>query len=93
MHRGLSLDKAVRAKPTSIALSSDFGLARWDGVKGESEDDASPAGASPLGQPLTRAGVLMGTPDYMAPEQQRGEVTDARSDQFSFCACTRRAVS
>ncbi|HEX8434170.1 serine/threonine-protein kinase, partial [Archangium sp.] len=43
-------------------------------------------GTQPRETPVTRAGHIMGTPGYMAPEQYRQEAVTARADQFSFCA-------
>jgi eukaryotic-like serine/threonine-protein kinase len=36
------------------------------------------------GQELTQTGTLLGTSDYIAPEQASGQPVDARSDQYSL---------
>lgn len=74
-------------KPANILLNE--GVERlWitDFGVARAMDDAS----------MTKTGVIAGTPQYMSPEQARGEAVDHRSDLFSlgsvlYTACTGRA--
>ena len=49
-------------------------------------------GRSILTTPMTEAGVAIGTPAYMAPEQFLGRKITARTDQFSFCVALWEAL-
>ena len=68
-------------KPSNVFLTAhgvkllDFGLAR-------PEIEGTYTGASDV----TRSGVVLGTPRYMAPEQAAGETVDPRSDLFAVGA-------
>jgi tetratricopeptide (TPR) repeat protein/predicted Ser/Thr protein kinase len=77
---------------------TDFGLARRVSAP-ELEETVprggpvpKPGGLATLTEPLTEQGMVMGTPNYMSPEQFRGDALDARSDQFSFCAALYKAL-
>jgi len=74
-------------KPGNVMLTAagakilDFGLARYDTI------DAGPLGTSTIsfeGRTLTDEGTIVGTLQYMAPEQLHGKDTDARTDIFAF---------
>ena len=57
----------------------DFGLAKLVGGGSLADQPTTLA-------PATLAGMLLGTVDYMSPEQARGDPIDARSDVFSLGA-------
>ncbi|HYX90086.1 MAG TPA: tetratricopeptide repeat protein, partial [Myxococcaceae bacterium] len=55
-------------------------------------EETAPPRATMLRSTITQPGTLLGTPPYMPPEQLRGELGDARSDQFSFCVALYHAL-
>src|SRR5258705_3638755 len=83
-------------KPPNIFVTSrgqakilDFGLAKIDKMANMSglamagkADSELPTAVHP--KDLTEAGSTLGTVSYMSPEQARGQITDARTDLFSF---------
>ncbi len=74
VHRDLKPENIFVMRDGRVKLL-DFGLATEPGP--ESASDVTRLGH-------TESGVVLGTAGYMAPEQARGERTDARSDIFSF---------
>ena len=61
----------------------DFGLAKWQGIEPDWEIPAAEAVAPST---VTQVGRVMGTVQYMAPEQAAGTPTDARSALFALGA-------
>jgi tetratricopeptide (TPR) repeat protein len=72
--------------PTPVDLASILGAEHVSlSLDGPLSRPTSPR-TQPRETPVTRAGHIMGTPGYMAPEQYRQEPVTAQADQFSFCA-------
>jgi serine/threonine protein kinase len=81
VHRDIKPDN-IMLRPDGIVKVLDFGLAKLT----EKSEQANPAGSEidTMIRAQTRPGTVMGTIDYMSPEQARGQVLDQRTDVFSF---------
>ena len=88
VHRDLKPDNVVILAGTDddgrrrdVVKVCDFGIAKITDSRayrsGEERERDSAA-------PVTTAGFLVGTPEYMSPEQGKGEKLDARSDLYSM---------
>lgn len=71
VHRDIKPDNILLDRATGRALVTDFGIARAI---------AAPTAAAGL----TRVGEVVGTPEFMSPEQATGDVVDGRSDLYSL---------
>src|SRR5208337_2922103 len=93
-------------KPGNIMLTKggaklmDFGLAKSAAPGFDAASSNAPllsaartmSGASPI-SPLTTAGAMIGTIQYMSPEQIEGKEADARSDLFALGAVLYEMVT
>jgi tetratricopeptide (TPR) repeat protein len=100
VHRDFKPENVLVSREGRICVT-DFGLARAasDGLASTgpirlARVERQPAGDSErmLSAALTEAGTILGTLDYMAPEQLMGKPADARSDQFAFCVSLYEAL-
>ena len=77
-------------KPANVMLTKagakllDFGLAKWHATNAPGVLESLATATREL--PLTDQGHVVGTLQYMAPEQLEGRAVDARTDLFAFGA-------
>lgn len=82
VHRDLKPDNIMLTKGrdgADVVKVVDFGIAKAMG--GEE------------GQKVTKTGLVVGTPEYMSPEQLSGDVLDGRSDIYSLALVLFRMLS
>ena len=81
VHRDIKPDN-IMVRPNGLVKILDFGIAKLSEVSplinAASED------ATAIKPQSTMPGMIIGTANYMSPEQAKGQEVDARTDIFSF---------
>jgi serine/threonine protein kinase len=80
VHRDLKPHNVFIAKDEGLVQAKllDFGIAKLE---------------HPIGRRLTDKGTVLGSPNYMSPEQVHGDDIDYRTDIWSFCVVLYKAVT
>lgn len=87
VHRDIKPQNVMLARAADGAVEVkllDFGIVKGGIVKGV---------PSPRGSTLTQDGFVLGTPQYMSPEQIRGQSLDPRSDLYAVGALLYEAMT
>ena len=81
VHRDLKPDNIMIVSPKGreVVKVVDFGIAK--------------AGTAEPGQQVTKTGLVVGTPEYMSPEQLSGDKVDGRSDIYSLALVFYRMIT